>query len=305
MIQISSSPMTETEAREATSAIKDGLVNLRQLLLEVYERGGWKALGYATFIEYAQIEFDYGKSRAYQLIDAATVERNLRYSTMVENALPIPERHLRPLADLPSDVQPIIYQQAVETAPNGKVTAAHVQSVVDEYREPARPHVANNSGNNEWYTPREYIETARAVMGAIDLDPASSAKANEVVGAPQYFTAEDDGLVQAWAGRVWMNPPYASDLIGRFIDKLATEYSAGNVTEAIVLVNNATETAWFGGLINFASAIVFPRARVRFWQPDGTQGAPLQGQAVIYLGGKPDTFLDSFSAFGWGARIWQ
>jgi hypothetical protein len=97
MIQISSSPMTETEAREATSAIKDGLVNLRQLLLEVYERGGWKALGYATFIEYAQIEFDYGKSRAYQLIDAATVERNLRYSTMVENALPIPERHLRPI----------------------------------------------------------------------------------------------------------------------------------------------------------------------------------------------------------------
>jgi hypothetical protein len=102
-----------------------------------------------------------------------------------------------------------------------------------------------------------------------------------------------------------MNPPYASDLIGRFIDKLATEYSAGNVTEAIVLVNNATETAWFGELINFASAIVFPRSRVRFWQPDGTPGAPLQGQAVVYLGDKPDAFLDSFSAFGWGAHIWQ
>lgn len=170
--------------------------------------------------------------------------------------------------------------------------------------EPVRPHVAYNAGNNEWYTPPEYILAARQVMGEIDLDPATSEKANEVVGATKIYTAQDDGLLWPWQGRVWMNPPYASELIGKFVDKLVFHVQAGHVPEAIILVNNATETGWFHALCSVASAVIFPRGRVRFWEPGGAISQPLQGQALVYIGPSPVVFLEAYQRLGWGARLW-
>jgi hypothetical protein len=53
-----------------------------------------------------------------------------------------------------------------------------------------KAHVANNSGNNEWYTPAKYVEAARRCMGSIDTDPASSEFANRTVKAGTYYDAE-------------------------------------------------------------------------------------------------------------------
>lgn len=161
----------------------------------------------------------------------------------------------------------------------------------------------HNSGDFEWYTPVEYIEAARAVLGAIDLDPASSSPANEVVKAQQFYTLADDGLAQAWSGRVFMNPPYVNALVSRFAEKLAESVRAGTVPAAVVLVNNCTDTQWFRTLTDIAAAICLPTGRVKFWKPSPAPAmdAPLQGQAVIYIGPNTGRFRNAFRPFG---EVW-
>lgn len=198
------------------------------------------------------------------------------------------------VATLPVEWQRIIVDHNEVSDAAKEMRQGREEAVIER----VRPHVSHNSGNNEWYTPADFIEAARLTLGAIELDPATSEEANANVRATTYYTIDDDGLAQQWSGKVWMNPPYASDLVGRFIDKLVLHFQAKDVDEAIVLVNNATETRWFQSLAGHASAICFPASRIKFWCPDGLMGSPLQGQAIVYLGANAQDFLDNFCFFG-------
>jgi len=200
------------------------------------------------------------------------------------------------------EIAPYIEQDVAAGLAPSRRTVIEAAALVDTAPEQAveiltKPHVAQNSGNNEWYTPVAYVDAARRVMGAIDLDPASSAVANRTVQANAFYTIEDDGLAQDWpVGRIWMNPPYAQPLIGQFCERLANAVEDG--AEAIALVNNATETAWFQRLGDVCAAICFPRTRIRFLDPLGNPGAPLQGQAIVYCGWRPHDFAHEFKQFG-------
>ena len=192
-----------------------------------------------------------------------------------------------------------IKQPVTEPEESAKVP----QEIHTETTPEHKPHVSNNSGNNEWYTPKKYVDAARRVLGSIDLDPASCAYANETVQAERFYSVEDDGLTKEWRGRVWMNPPYNAESVVKFTENFVDEYEAGHINEGIVLVNNATETSWFVNMVNVAAAIVFPRGRIRYESSTRDSLAPLQGQAFLYFGENIEKFFDEFSEIGWGAVI--
>ena len=195
------------------------------------------------------------------------------------------------------------YAQCADTTVEQSIITTSTEVEYDDFdpEPPSKPHVSHNSGDNEWYTPAEFIEAARAVMSGIDLDPASSKTANKTVKAKRFYAQSNNGLSKKWKGTVWLNPPYAQPLIGQFIEKLVDEYVDRNVTQAIVLTNNATETKWFQTLLSHATAVCFPSSRIKFLDESGEPvNQPLQGQAICYLGSivSLDNFCAEFSPFG-------
>ena len=98
-----------------------------------------------------------------------------------------------------------------------------------------------DSKDMEWWTPAVYIDAVREVMGSIDLDPASCAKANAVVGATVFYSEREHGELHEWTGRVFLNPPYGKPGMA-LIEKFLSEVSS-SCPEGILLVNSRATDA--------------------------------------------------------------
>lgn len=168
-------------------------------------------------------------------------------------------------------------------------------------------NIQHASAGFEDYTAPRIVEPARAVLGRIDLDPASCELANSVVKAEFFWTLDDpDPLAKdcEWGDgstRVFLNPPggkctpegvplerdhegkqngpgesYAS----HWWEKLLIEYDAGRVHSAIFvcfslnIFQNAQELGTKkAGNVRAVTApylypFVVPAQRERFWCAD-------------------------------------
>ena len=158
---------------------------------------------------------------------------------------------------------------------------------------------AVETGAIEWYTPAVYIDAARTCMGGIDLDPASCEAANAIVQADRFFALEDDGLVQPWVGRVWLNPPWTSEAMAGFVDRFAAH------DHGCILVNTVTETKYGQILLQACPVVCFHAGRINFSSPHGQKaGSGTVGQMIGYRGPTPETFADAFAPFGTILRPW-
>jgi len=152
------------------------------------------------------------------------------------------------------------------------------------------------SGNNEWYTPIEYINSAKSVMGGLDLDPASNDFAQTQIKAKEYYTAINCGLSKEWKGNVWLNPPYSRGLLDKFIEKLTSE---SNISQYVCLVNSSTDTKWCHSLMDDADAMCLTKGRISFLDKNGTKSnGNSRGQIFFYKGDNIKSFKEEFRKYG-------
>jgi phage N-6-adenine-methyltransferase len=133
----------------------------------------------------------------------------------------------------------------------------------------------NTKNNDEWLTPPELIKA----LGDFDLDPCSPI-IRPWDTAKKHYTIEDNGLIQDWKGRVWLNPPYGRETF-KWIDKLAKH---GN---GIALIFARTETIGFHEQIwEKADAIFFFKGRIKFHYVTGEQGSTANAPSCLVAFGK-------------------
>jgi len=159
----------------------------------------------------------------------------------------------------------------------------------------------SDDAGDSWGTPAEWLDLARKTMGGIDLDPATNKEAQQTVKAKRFYTKDDNGIEQRWSGRVWMNPPYSQPLVTQFAEKLCASIESGDVTQACVLVNNATDAKFLQLMLSRCSAALFPRGRIPFLVPGSGEAltGTRQGQTFVYFGDNTDRFVELAKPLGW------
>lgn len=126
--------------------------------------------------------------------------------------------------------------------------------------------------SDTWLTPKFIIEA----LGEFDLDPCTPTTMPWKT-AERRYTKEDDGLIQPWEGRVWLNPPYGREAV-KWLRKLAVH----NNGTALLLARTETKD-WFESVWPKASGILFLKGRLYFHHEDGTKAKANCGAAPVLV----------------------
>ena len=116
-----------------------------------------------------------------------------------------------------------------------------------------------------WGTPQGLFDPLQEKWGfTLDVCAQSwSAK------CPEYFTEDEDGLLQSWAGeKCWCNPPYANPLV--WLER-GWLYALETNAEVTYLLPNATDSQWFQDYC-FRGDLYFIRGRLKFEAPPDYDG---------------------------------
>ncbi len=136
-----------------------------------------------------------------------------------------------------SDVKKIKHDapQVFEQVKSGELNISQAKQKIK-----GKHNVHFSNKTTEHITPAHIIGKVIQLFGVIDLDPCSNDGNTPNVLATYHFTEDDNGLLQSWNGRIYINPPYGREL-PLWTDKGLKEYRSGNILEAIFLIPSCTE----------------------------------------------------------------
>ncbi len=160
----------------------------------------------------------------------------------------------------------------------------------------------HSDASPEWYTPEPYVNAARSTLVTIDLDPATTAEANQTIKATTFYTQETDGLAQVWEGNVFLNPP--GGLVPQFWNKLIAEFHCGNVKQAIWVGYSLQQLQTLQNVNEVTPLdfeLCFPKKRIQFIKLGVLKSSPTHANYICYLRNKVrsvSTFRKYFSQFG-------
>jgi phage N-6-adenine-methyltransferase len=128
--------------------------------------------------------------------------------------------------------------------------------------------------SDEWETPAKLFDGLNAIYH-FTLDAAAT-DVNAL--CLRWYTKEQDGLAQSWAGEtVLCNPPYGRQ-IAKWVKK-AWEESRKPGTKVVMLLPARTDTGWFHDYC-MKGRVKFLRGRLRFG--GATDNAPFPSMLVIF-----------------------
>lgn len=125
----------------------------------------------------------------------------------------------------------------------------------------------------EWSTPQDVFDKLNSEFH-FTLDVCAT---TENAKCQQFYTKENNGLLQPWKGTVWMNPPYGRE-IGKWV---AAAYKASTQgTTVVCLLPSRTDTQWFHNYVLPYAEIRFIKGRLKFG--GATNSAPFPSLISIF-----------------------
>lgn len=157
--------------------------------------------------------------------------------------------------------------------------------------------ISPKSSVQDYFTPPEIVEAARAAMGDIDLDAASHPIANRELRIPDFFHINRSAFTNDWYGRVWLNPPYGNN--GPWFQRAAHFLNTGRVAQLCILSPVwAFTTTQARDLMLLSTATVLLSPTPAFWGNSENRKGSNHPHAVVYFGDRVTDFLQAFAPFG-------